>query len=302
MRKIRFVQADVFSDSPFGGNPVVVVPDSGAMTTEEMAALARGMAFSETAFVVAPSNPQAAFALRCFTPTTEVAFSGHQLLGAAYVLAGLGRLEITGDRSESYAQVGDGLHSIVLRHPAGSVDYCAIVETVIRRGEPVADVTAVAAALSLDPLNIARTGLPVQVVETGLACLLVPVATIEAIRDLMPAFQTVDQLLHDLGAQCMVAFSLETLARANTTHVRVFAPPLGINEDPATATANAALAAYLVAHGAVKNETQVRIRNEQGSEMGRPSVIEVVVDTSTEPMTMLVGGRVARSIEGTVFF
>jgi trans-2,3-dihydro-3-hydroxyanthranilate isomerase len=302
LRKVRFIQADVFSDSPFGGNPVVVVPEPGPMTDEEMQALARGMTFSETAFVTTPKDPSAAFALRCFTPTTEVQFSAHQLLGAAYVLAGLGRLPTEGERTELQAEVSGAVQRVTLEHPAGLVERVSIVERVGAFGSPIDDVGSVAEALSIDPMAILRTSLPVQVVETGLRCLIVPVDDLHTVRNLLPLNQAVDELLQDHSAHCLLVFSRQTLAPKNDLHVRVFAPPLGIDEDPATGTANGALAAYLIRHGDVVADPTVSLSCEQGFEMGRPSRIELIVDTSSDPTTILVGGRVARSVDGTVFY
>jgi trans-2,3-dihydro-3-hydroxyanthranilate isomerase len=272
------------------------------MRPEEMQHLARGMSFAETVFVVPPKDPGAQFGLRCFTPTTEASFSGHGLLGAAYVLATTGRLTIEGDKTEVYAEVGGSLHPVTLQHPAGSVQKVSMVEQEARFGERLEDFGRVAAALSLDPMDILRTSLPVQVVATGLACLIVPVASLVAMRAILPMGQAVDELLQDLEATCLLAFTEDTLSPQNDVHVRVFAPPLGIDEDPATGSANGALAAYLVRHGVVIARPTVRLRSEQGTEIGRPSVIELQVDTSTSPPTILVGGRVARSIEGSVFY
>lgn len=303
MRKVHFVQVDVFSDSPFGGNPVVVVPEPATMTRDEMQALARGMNFAETAFVVAPTEPGAAFALRCFTPTTEVAYSGHQLLGAAFVMSSAGRLELTGPATAVHVQIGDrGLHTVTLSVRRGGLGRVSTTEQPAEFGPLVEDYGQLAAALSIDPMEVLQTGLPVQLVVTGLACLVVPVRSLKTIRALMPLRQAVDEILRDVGAVCVLAFTTETLAPANDVHVRVFAPPLGIEEDPATGSANGALAAYLVRHGAVSARPVARLRSEQGSEMGRPSVIELEVDTRTQPPTILVGGRVAQSIEGSVFY
>ncbi len=302
MRKVHFIQADVFSDSPFGGNPVVVVPDPGPITDEEMLALARGMNFAETGFVVAPTMEGASFGLRCYTPTTEVVFSGHQLLGATFVLAMLGRIPTEGQTTNLQAQVGDGLHPVTLYSSEGTVSRVSIVERTAEFRDMIDDYGSLAAALSIDPMEIVQTGLPVQVVRTELACVVVPVRRLSTVRDMMPVGQSVDEVIQEYGGACALVFTTETLSADNDVHVRVFAPALGIEEDPATATANGALAAYLVRHGAVKADPVARLRSEQGSEMGRPSVIEMVYSTDTEPPTIHVGGRVARSVEGSVFY
>lgn len=302
MRKVHFIQADVFSDSPFGGNPVVVVPDARGMTADEMQALVRGMSFAETAFVVPPSLPGAAFALRCFTPTTEVAYSGHQLLGATFVMAGRGPLPLADDRSQVLVQIGDDVVPVTLGHgPDGRILRVAALDQPAQFVRVVDDFSTTAAALSTDPLEILHTGLPLQVVQTGLSCLIVPMRSLRAVRAVLPMRQALDAALQDVGAVCALVFTTETLAARNDVHVRVFAPPLGIDEDPATGSANGALAAYLWRHG-VKSAPHARLRCEQGSEIGRPSVVEIEVDAVAQPIAILVGGRVARSVEGSVFF
>lgn len=302
MRKVHFVQADVFSDSPFGGNPVVVVPDPGPMTPDERQALARGMSFSETAFIRPARDPAAAFGLFCHTPTTEVAYSGHQLLGAAYVLASAGRLPDDGPETSIQVEVGDGLRTVTLVRQNGEVVRLSAAGQAARFLDEVHAYGDVAAALSIDLLEIVQFGLPLQLVDAGLACLVVPLRSLHAVRDVLPVSQAIDGLLRRIGGACIVAFASQTLDPANDLHVRVFAPPLGIDEDPATGSANAALAAYLVRHGIVTDRPSARLRSEQGTEMGRPSLIELEVDTTTDPATVLVGGRVAKSIEGTVFY
>lgn len=302
MRKVHFIQADVFSDSPFGGNPVVVVPDARGLSGDEMRSLARGMSFAETGFIAEPSLPAAAFALRCFSPTTELDYSGHQVLGASYVMASMGRLTLTGEVTRVSVQVGQDLAEVTLSQDAsGEVQRVATADQPARFGRVVDDYGAIAAALSVEPREILQTGLPPQVVETGLSCLLVPVRGLATVREMLPLRQALDELLRSVGAVCALVFTRETLAPANDLHVRVFAPPLGVDEDPATGSANGALAAYLLRHGLYQARAGLALRSEQGSEMGRPSVVELAFAAGS-PLTILVGGHVARSIEGSVFF
>ncbi len=304
MRKVNFIQADVFTASPFGGNSVVVIPDPGPMSSDEMLRLARGMNFAETSFVVPPISPEAAFGIRCYTPTTEVVYSGHQLIGTAYVLADLGRLPLSGPRTEVIAEVGGDLRPVILEQAGGLIRR---VSTEVRPASFTHTVGAdgygeVAAALSVDPMIILNAGLPMQLVTTGLACLVVPMSSLSALRDLMPLDQALHVILQELGADCALAFCRDTLSPANDLHVRVFAPPLGVTEDAATGAANGALAAYLIRHGELEVRDGAELRCEQGSEMGRPSVIEVSIDGSSDPPTIHVGGRVALSAEGTIFY
>jgi len=313
LRKVRFIQADVFSDSPFGGNPVVVVPEGEGMTSEEMQALARGMSFAETAFITTPTVEGAAFAVRCFSPTTELAYSGHQLLGAGYVMAAEGRVDLAEGRAELPVQVGKGLcHVAVSRDTARDVTRVTVTERPASFLGVVDDRQAVADALSVDPAALQLDGWPVEQVRTDLTCLVVPVRDLATMRLLLPAKGALDALLSNAGASMALAFCLDTLSPMNDVHVRVFAPPLGIDEDPATGSANAALAAYLHRQGALATGGGglgrraagglILLRSEQGSEMGRPSVIELELDPGSQPPVVRVGGRVQRSVEGSVYY
>jgi trans-2,3-dihydro-3-hydroxyanthranilate isomerase len=261
------------------------------------------MNFAETAFVVPATDSDASFALRGFTPTTEVPYSGHQILGASYVLAQAGRLTLGDDADvEARVQMDVEVYPVTLTRRAGEIVSVSTLGRMPEFLERLDDYGALSAALSIDPIEVLQTGLPVQCVRTALTTLIVPVRSLSTVREIMPVVQAADELLHDVGAVALLVFSIETLSPQNDVHVRVFAPPLGIEEDPATGTSNAALAAYLVRHGAVAAEPQVRLRSEQGSEMGRPSIIEMRVETGSDPLRVHVGGRVARSAEGTVFY
>lgn len=304
MGKLSFVQVDVFADTPFGGNPVVVIPEPGHMTHEQMQRVARGMNFAETSFVVTPNLPGAAFGLRCYTPTTELSYSGHQLIGTAYVLAERGLLPLEGPVTEVDVQIGDVLRGVRIEREDERI---VAVSTEARVAEFVHAVGAdaygrVAAALSIDPMAILQTGLPVQLVRTGLSCLIVPIDSLQAIRELIPVEQALDDLLQGLGGDCLLAFTRGTLSPQNHVHTRVFAPPLGISEDPATGAANGALIAYLHRHGEIRANPHALLRSEQGSETGRPSLITIELDASADPPAIRVGGSVQRSAEGSVFF
>jgi len=304
VRKVKFVQADVFTDSPFGGNSVVVVPEPGPMTADDMQRLARGMNFAETAFVVRPEDTRAAFGLKCYTPTTEVVYSGHQLLGTAFVLAVQEDLPLEDAATELLAEVGGRLQPVFFERSEGRIQK---VSTAVRSAEFGETVGAdgygeVAAALSVDPMSMVRAGLPLQIVRTGLACLVVPIQSLLTLRELMPVEQALDEVLQEIDADCALAFCEQALSEENDLHVRVFAPPLGIVEDPATGAAAGALAAYLIRHGEISPTERGMLRCEQGTEMGRPSLVEVQLDSSSEPLVVRVGGRVALSAEGTVFY
>jgi trans-2,3-dihydro-3-hydroxyanthranilate isomerase len=177
------------------------------------------------------------------------------------------------------------------------------------------DVTELAAGLGLAPEAITETGLPVQVVSTGLPQMMVPVRSLAEVQALDPGRLNVAALnraCRALGTDCVLVFTFETERPEATVHVRLFAPMLGVPEDPATGSANGALGAYLVHHRACPEQSRravpvteptTHILSEQGAEINRPSTLYVEVDSRGDEVTAVrVGGQVVPVAEGVVRF
>ena len=301
MQCAAFVQADVFSDSPFGGNPVVVILDAHDMRDAEMLAIARGLSFAETGFIVPPSVDGADVRLRFFTPATEVPFSGHLMLGAAYVLMTQpgGPLEF---RPRVLVQTELGILPVDAEIQGSDVRRVTVTENPPGFGDSVEDPLPLAEALRLDPAHITVTGLTPQVVTTTLPTLVVPVASRDDVSGIALNRSALAIACVEVGADVTAVYTLDTLRPENTVFVRVFAPLLGIDEDPASGSANAALAAYLVRYGIVPDAPTMRITAEQGYAVGRPSLILIDVSREGESLQVRVGGRVARAAEGVIYF
>ncbi len=296
MRRAPFVQADVFSDSPFGGNPVVVITDASEMTTDDMLAIARGMNFAETGFVLPATTSEANWRLRAFTPVTEVPFSGHLTLGAAYVLM----TEAEAPPPRVVVETDVGYLPVDADVEDGSINRVVVTERAPRFGKIVTAVEDLADALGLAVGHIGADGLAPQIVDAGLPTLMIPIASREDVGHVTPS--ALDTLCARVGASVVNVFTRETLKPEHTAYVRVFAPLLGVPEDPATGSANAALAAYLVHHGAVPASPSARVSAEQGYTVGRPSLIVVDVRARGDDLELRVGGRVARAAEGVIYY
>ena len=307
MKEYRFIQVDVFTDRPFGGNPLAVFPEAEGLTTEEMQRLAQEMNLSETTFVLPPQAPEADFKVRIFTPAKELPFAGHPVVGTHWVLAHLGRVELR----EPVTQVRFELEVGVLPadlHVAGD----RVKQVVMTQGRPtfhavLEDVTDLAAGLGLAPEAITETGLPVHVVSTGVPQMMVPVRSLVEVQRLGAGQLNVAALnraCHAVDTECVMVFTFETERSDSTVHVRMFAPLLGVPEDPATGSANGALGAYLVHHQAIPvTEPTTHVVSEQGAEINRPSTLYVEVDSRGEEITAVrVGGQVVLVAEGVVRF
>ncbi len=307
MKEYRFIQVDVFTDRPFGGNPLAVFPEAEGLSAEDMQRLAREMNLSETTFVLPPQAAAADFRVRIFTPAAELPFAGHPVVGTHWVLAHLGRVELHEPVTQVRFELGVGVLPADL-HVTGS----QVERVVMTQGQPefhavLQDVTELAAGLGLPPEAITETGLPVQVVSTGVPQMMVPIRSLADVQSLDAGqlnTAALNRACRAVGTECVMVFTFETQRPEATVHVRLFAPLLGVPEDPATGSANGALGAYLVHHRAVSaTEPTTHIVSEQGAELHRPSTLYVEVDSANDEVTAVrVGGWVVPVIEGVVRF
>ena len=286
-----FYQVDVFSNELFGGNPLAVFLKGENFTEDQLQKVAREMNLSETTFVFPPSHPDANFDVRIFTPGKEIPFAGHPTLGTAFVLKYAGLISNTKNNLILNFKAGlisvhlqeDGI--ILMKTPAGK-----ILQT-------FSNTKKVAVTLGLKPNNI-ETNLPIQTVTTGFPALLVPITTLDAIKEIVIDLPLLEPLLEQGKVDMIYPFSRETFDQKNSIHARGFAPFIGIPEDPGTGSVASALGYYLYE----KNSKEKSIIIEQGYEMKRPSNIFVEID-GIEGRTneIQIGGRVKLGFKGTLY-
>ncbi len=305
-RTIRFYQADVFSDRPFGGNPVAVVPDAAGLDDRVMQRIAREMNLSETVFVFPPTDSNAAAKLRIFTPTQEIPFAGHPVVGTFYILAALKRLTLQEPLTRVLQECNLGLFPVEITSSGGDILRVVMSQPApqfLGRLEDVRDHFDLARALGVSKTILGETKFPIEMVSTGLPVLVVPIRTLTAVNSITPNGQELMELCKRVGVNAVMVFTTVTVDPRSTVHARVFAPLLGIPEDPATGSASGALGAYLVQNGVVQVGPVTEIVAEQGYEIERPSRITIQVESDDDMIkTVKVGGRVVMVIEGTLSF
>ncbi len=299
--EVAFEQVDVFTDRPFAGNPLCVVPDGRGLTPEQMQAIAKEMNLSETTFVLPPTDPKADYWMRIFTPAKEIPFAGHPSIGTAFVLASQGRILLRDPLTRIHQQVGVGTLPLEIE-----VEHRRPGRVIMTQGAPafgaaMRDVAPVAAALGIDAAPLAASPWPIQAVSTGLHHLMVPLPDLQTLAALRPNFALLDRLLTEAGALGCYTFTLETGSAEVLARARMFAPGAGVPEDPATGSAVGPLGAYLAVHGAIPRDRRTFVV-EQGIEMGRPSRmwVEVERDASGMPIGVRVGGTAVPVISGTI--
>jgi trans-2,3-dihydro-3-hydroxyanthranilate isomerase len=269
--RYEYRTVDVFTDKPFGGNPLAVFREPGKLDAATMQAIAKELHLSETTFVLPPSSSTAAdHRLRIFTPDAELPFAGHPTIGTAFVLA-------DGEDGTTRLEEGVGVIRVTLREGFVQMDQPlpTFAGTTITR-------KAAAEALGLAVEEV-RSDVPIQTGSSGVPFLFVPLANLKAVR----------RARRPAGLDASVyVFAMSGERSGSQVHGRMFDQGLGIGEDPATGSAQGPLGAYIVAHELVQAAPTTRIRSEQGFEIGRPSILDIEVDSAGAAIKAVrVGGR-----------
>ena len=305
-RALKFYQADVFTSQPFGGNPVAVVPEAEGLTDDQLQQIAREMNLSETVFVFPPTDKAAVVRLRIFTPTQEIPFAGHPVLGTFFVLAELGLIPAKAPVTRVMQECNIGLFPVELHAQDGQVVRVVMFQPkpeFLGPVEEMEDLYKVASALGLAKYAITEAKWPIEVVSTGLPVMIVPVRTLTAVRSIRPDASAIADVCRRFGANGILVFTTVTVEPYATVHTRMFAPSIGILEDPATGSASGALGAYLVQNGVVEVGPMTEVIVEQGYEIDRPSRILVQVESDDDVIQEVkVGGQCVMVAEGTLTF
>ncbi|QPC42056.1 PhzF family phenazine biosynthesis protein [Kaustia mangrovi] len=301
--RLRYDTLDVFTQTRFGGNQLAVVHDADALSHDRMQAIAREFDYSETVFLLKPETPDGTARMRIFTPGMELPFAGHPIVGTAVLLAIAG---------QGTGADGDGTEAVRLEVPVGTVtvhvaaggDECRVARFAAPRlpvpAEPPPDPGALADALGIGVETIGFGAHVPRAFEAGVAFNYVPVASCEVLsrcRVVQPAWNT--------------AFSGGTSANAFVYcrgeegdevafHARMFAPAMGVDEDPATGAAAVAFAGQIAASQELADGAH-GIEIEQGRDMGRPSRLHLDMDMAGSALAAAhLGGGAIRVCEGTM--
>lgn len=250
MPTLRYVFVDVFTDRQFAGNQLAVFTDARELDDGAMQALAKEIGFSETTFVLPPERG-GTVRVRIFTPTSELPFAGHPLLGTAWVLAA------PLQRAVVELETGSGLVPVTLeRDESGAIVFGRMVQPV-----PTVELYPQTDPL-LGALGVEKSLLPVEQYDNGPLHTFVVLESREAVAALDPDLAVLREL--EVNASCIAG-------EGTSWKSRMFAPALGVPEDPATGSAAGPLACHLCKHGLVPWGTEVVV--SQGVEIGRPSTL-----------------------------
>jgi trans-2,3-dihydro-3-hydroxyanthranilate isomerase len=296
---LEFVTVDVFTERQFGGNPLAVVFNGDRLSTAQMQAIAGEFNLSETTFVLPPKEATSTAAVRIFTPRAELPFAGHPNVGTAFALANRGGVF---DRP-----IGD---SVVFEEKAGlvplelwrqgtmTVGARLTAPQPLARGKDIAcDIVAAACSIGVADIET-RQHMPC-IASVGTPFVFAELKTIEALRAAQPRPEAFSR---DLPAEIAAGIHLYVHDGAGGVDIRarMFAPLHGVPEDPATGSANVALAA-LLASLRPEPELTLELRIAQGAEIGRPSRLDAAAEKrGGRLIEARIGGCCVAVMTGTI--
>ena len=303
MPSYRFLTADIFTDTRFGGNQLAVLPDARGLTTEQMQAITREFNDSESTFILPPENPANTRRVRIFTPGSELPFAGHPTVGSAFVLATIGEIPITGDETRIVLEEGVGPVPVTVRSRDGKPVFCQFsVAQLPKVGKPLPSRAALAAVLSLPEEDLLDGKWRAEVVSCGLPFSFVPVRDRAVVAKSRIRMDQWEKHLAGTDGENVMIFAMDPEQPGHDVRARMYGPGPAVNvpEDPATGSACAALGGYLAMRSDQRDGT-LRWVVEQGYEMGRPSLIDVEADKKGDAITAVrVGGESVLVSEGTI--
>jgi trans-2,3-dihydro-3-hydroxyanthranilate isomerase len=291
--QIEFVTVDVFTERRFGGNPLAVIPDAAGLNTAQMQAIANEFNLSETTFVLPPKDPAHTAEVRIFTPKFEMPFAGHPSVGTAFVVGHRGH---AGDMLTFEEKAG--LVPLQLLRDGGAIVGARLTAPqLLKRGDEIG-VDIIAAACSIAPGDIETRHHAPCIASCGTRFMFAEVKTRRALEAAQPRGDIFAQNFPIDGTTGIHLYLRD--GGEVDLRTRMFAPLHGVNEDPATGSANVALVGLVASLDPAAN-LSLNLRIAQGVEMGRPSLLEASAEKrGGEVVETRIGGRCVPVMKGTI--
>ena len=288
----RLYMVDVFAEQRYAGNPLAVIVGDEFLPAENMQQIAAEMNFSETTFVLSRPGADGGYRMRIFTPSREIEFTGHPLLGTAWVVR---RHLVEG--SSQHIQLNTPVGPVMVRFEGdgegGEIVWFIAPQMILGAVAPP-EAVATVLGLGMDDID-QRT--PIQVVSAGTSAMMVPVNSLDALKRSRLDLDRYSELMAAGFPPLLYVHTRETVAAENDICVRFFFDAHGVREDPATGNGAAFFGAYMLEHEDVPTDG-ISLRIEQGYEVRRPSLIMLQAAIIDGSPVVRVGGHVVPTVSG----
>lgn len=288
-KNYRIYQVDSFTRDLFSGNPAGVVANADGLTDHQMQQIARELNNSETAFILSPETDNHDVWLRFFTPRVEVPICGHATVAAHYIRAQEKNL----DTCTIMHRTGAGILPLDIVKENNDYKIYMTQGKIEFRDPFEADIKdRICSALGITS-NDLDDRCPVQVASTGHSKVMIGIKSKELLNNLQPDMHSLALISREINCNGYFVFKLNSEQAEVLSEGRMFAPAIGINEDPVTGNANGPLGAYLLHHKIVScSGDYFRFRAKQGEAINRPGIVEVEVKIDKgNPVKVKIGGE-----------
>lgn len=303
MPEFPFLTYDVFTETPFGGNPLAVFPDARGIDPGRFQTIAREFNLSETTFVTPVDGKPLSRSVRIFTPAAELAFAGHPTVGTAIALAEIGAVTWPENRKVLDIILEEQAGPVPVRlerRPGGALHATLTAPRLPERGPDGPDAAGLARVLGLAKDRLSAALAPASW-SSGVRFCCVPLADADALAHIQLDLAAWRELMAEAWAKQVFAFVLDDPRRAGEIRARMFAPALGMAEDPATGAAAVAIAGYLAKAQEVPRDGTASWTIRQGEEMGRPSRLLLEADFAGGQLSVVrLGGSAVRLTQGSM--
>ena len=273
---------DVFTQTPLEGNPLAVFPDARGIEPATMQRIARELNLSETTFVLPATRSDCAARVRIFTPANEMLFAGHPTIGTAWVLRDAGIVPV----ATSHFALEENIGPVSIRIDPEPEPIVWLATPPISSGATY-DRAKCAAAISLSNADL-LDGVPCRLLTAGNPNIYITLRDKAAVDRAVVDTAALRTMLGTTPPTCIFVFA----PTADGAYSRMFAPELGVPEDPATGSATGPLAAFMMEHGLAAHTDGTRLISEQGTKMGRRSILHVQIRGDHGTQAIEVGGYV----------
>jgi trans-2,3-dihydro-3-hydroxyanthranilate isomerase len=291
MPKFEYYTVDVFTNKRFGGNQLAVFPNAKKIDPKLYQTIAREFNFSETTFVLPPKDKKNTRHVKIWTPGGELQFAGHPTVGTAHVLAAIGAIKLKGAETRIVLEEGVGPVPVTIRAKKGKPEFAQLSVAKLPEYWPGPPAAELAKALGLDASDVLTGEVAPEAASCGTCFLMVPLRNRAALAKARVRLDEFERVLNGYVTNKVFLFCNEPELKGSHFRARMYAPTIGVAEDPATGSAAAGFAGY-IAKRDKRADGVLAWRIEQGFEMGRPSILDIEVDKKAGAVTgVRVGGN-----------